>query len=130
MDPYFIFKKCLLLLTAYGGILTAFKLFPHPRGFGLGELIGAVLFSPFQMLAASFAFVAGFLAYSLFVQDLLKTLFQMPRYSVNHNIRILFLVLAFLSIAHLMYTSWVPALCALILASLYGIMDVNLQKVD
>ncbi len=130
LESYTYYKKLLLLVLAYGGTYGAFSVFPQPRVWRIGEFIGTVLFSPLQILIASFLFIASFLAYSLFVQDLIRLLF-LPR--VNEKKRrewILFVCLASLSVIHLVVvTNWIFSLPVIILALLYGIMDVNLTEI-
>ncbi|MDV2683427.1 hypothetical protein RYX56_03460 [Alkalihalophilus lindianensis] len=128
MDVYAVYKKTLLLIIAYGGTLASFSLFPSPRGWGLGEFIGALLFSPLQVLAASFCFVAGFLGYSIFVQDLIRLVYQTHINPLVLKERVLFLLVALLSILHLLFTNWLATFPILILASLYGIMDADLNS--
>jgi hypothetical protein len=124
VNAYFLYGRCLLLIAAYGGVSAAIGLFSVPDKWSISQLIGEFLFSPYKLLAAATAFTIGFLAYSRFVQDVLR--FQ--HYTTLNRIRFLLIILACLSWIHLFTKSWFVALLALILALSYGIMDVDLGK--
>ena len=124
MNPYFIYRKCLLLLVAYGGVTATSLIFPKPLAWTLSNLIGEFIFSPYKLLGASLTFIVGFLGYSLFVQDAFRYMYEIKRDKVS----LLFIFLAGLSWIHLVMKGWVIALLTLVLALFYGIMDVNLGK--
>jgi hypothetical protein len=119
-----MYKRVLLLLAAYGSVLGSLTLFPSSPIWSLPSFIGEVIFSPFKLLLAVFLFVLGFLAYSLFVRDIVRI--WNPKYAVSLRApRLLFIILASLTWIHLFVTNWRVALFALALASWYGIMDVE-----
>ncbi|WP_088102245.1 hypothetical protein [Halalkalibacter urbisdiaboli] len=124
MDAYVIYRKCLLLIAAYGGITATATIFPTPPVWTFSHVIGELLFSPHKLLLASLSFIIGFLAYSIFVQDACRYLWSIKR----EPLTLLFIVLASLSWVHLLLKGWVLAVFALSLALTYGIMDVNLEK--
>ncbi|MFC0559845.1 hypothetical protein [Halalkalibacter alkalisediminis] len=125
---YWIYKKVLLLLAAYVGILSSVTMIPNPSPWSISSFIGEILFSPLKLLIAVFLFVVGFLSYSLFVRDLVKV--YRPRIH-DYTLRIprlFFVLLAILSWLHLLSQGGMLALIGLALALWYGIMDVNLEK--
>ncbi|WP_332693442.1 hypothetical protein [Halalkalibacter lacteus] len=127
MLALWVYKRVWLLLAAYGGILGSLTMFPNSPIWSLSSFIGEVIFSPFKLLLAVFLFVVGFLAYSLFVRDIIRI--WNPDYKVSlRTPRLLFVIMASLSWFHLLITNWRVALFALVLASWYGIMDVKFES--
>jgi hypothetical protein len=127
MLAMWMYKRVLLLLAAYGGVLGSLTMFPSSPIWSLSSFIGEVIFSPFKLLLAVFLFVFGFLAYSLFVRDIV--MIWNPKYIVSlRTPRLLFVILASLTLIHLFITNWLVALITLVLASWYGIMDVEFEN--
>ncbi|WP_227936156.1 hypothetical protein [Alkalihalobacillus deserti] len=125
---YWVYKRVLLLLIAYGGILFSVSMLPNPSPWSISSFIGEVLFSPLKLLIAVLLFVIGFLCYSLVVRDIVKI--WSPRF-YNLSLRTPRLLLAFtaiLSWVHLLSKVGMLAWIGLVLALWYGIMDVNLEK--
>ncbi|WP_332630054.1 hypothetical protein [Halalkalibacter flavus] len=127
MLAIWIYKRFLLLIAAYGGVLVALSLFPRVPVWSLSSFLGEVLFSPLKLLFAVFLFIVGFLAYSLFVRDVIiiwKTSYSVP----FHIPRMFFVVAAFLTWIHLFFYNGIAAFIVLGLALWYGIMDVGLIR--
>ncbi len=119
-----LYKRMLLLLAAYGGALAAMNLFPDVPIWSVSAFLGEVLFSPFKLLIAVLLFTLGFLSYSLFVRDFFIIL-QPTHFLPFKRVRLLFVIVAFVSWFHLITVSVKLALLVLLLALWYGIMDAQ-----
>lgn len=119
-----------LLLAGYGGLLAAAVSFPHSHPWSVSLVLGQLIFSPIKLLVAAFMFSIGFLAYSLFVQDLCKILFleKNGRPGESH-VRLAFVLVAGVSLIHLFFHHWIVALLGGVFALFYGIMDVDLPTI-
>ncbi|MDT8860047.1 hypothetical protein N0O92_07355 [Alkalihalobacillus sp. MEB130] len=127
MLSMWIYKRFLLLLLAYGGVLTAMNLFPKVPVWAFSSFLGEVIFSPLKLLIAIILFVIGFLAYSLFVRDVVimwKTNYSVP----FHNPRLISIIIACVSWIHLFIISRMYAFVVLALALWYGIKDVRFNR--
>ncbi|KHF40371.1 hypothetical protein [Halalkalibacter okhensis] len=126
MLAIWIYKRVLLLLIAYGGVLVSLSLFPNVPIWAVSSFLGEILFSPFKLLVAIILFISGFLAYSLFVRDVViiwKTSYSVP----FHMPRMFFVIAACLSWIHLFLYNGIGAFIVLGLALWYGIMDVGIR---
>ncbi|MCM3763017.1 hypothetical protein M3212_20020 [Alkalihalobacillus oceani] len=123
-----MYIRVLLLVTAYGGVVAAASLFPRSPIWELSAFIGEVMFSPFKLLAACLLFIAGFLAYSSFVRDLISSC--IPHYTKRPGKRAkrVFACAALGSFVPLLLTQGLIACFALFLALWYGIMDVGFMR--
>lgn len=128
MLAMWIYMRVLLLLVAYGGVLVAAQLFPVSPIWSFSSFVGEVLFSPFKLLAAVVLFVVGFLAYSLFVRDIVRLCIPHFSFISMRLPRMFFACAALLSLIHLFMKSGGVALVALMLAVWYGIMDVGFYR--
>ncbi|GAE35895.1 hypothetical protein [Halalkalibacter akibai] len=125
---WWIYKRTLLLLTAYGGIFVSLNMFPDSPIWSISHFIGEVLFSPFKLLLAILLFIVGFLSYSLFVRDGVKIWNPRLSHPILRTPRMIFIFVATLTWLHLFFKNGKLAVLALGLALWYGIMDVSLEK--
>ncbi|MCM3713633.1 hypothetical protein [Halalkalibacter oceani] len=123
-----VYIRILLLVTAYGGVAAAASLFPRSPIWELSAFIGEVLFSPFKLLAACLLFIAGFLAYSFFIRDLISS--YVPHYTKRPGKRptLVFGCAALVTFVPLFLSHRFLACFALFLALWYGIMDVGFMR--
>ncbi|ARK30273.1 hypothetical protein [Halalkalibacter krulwichiae] len=127
---YWIYKRTLLLLAAFGGVSASASLLPDSPIWSFSSFLGEVLFSPFKLLLAVLLFVLGFLSYSIFVRDVVKIgTSKWVTYSLGFP-KLIFIIISFISILYLIFKIGTIAFIALVLALWYGIMDVGLKKLN
>lgn len=121
---YWVYKRFILLTVAYGGVLVSISFIPKPSPWSISSFIGEVLFSPLKLLVAILLFVIGFLAYSLFVRDVVRICNPRYYHISFKTTRLFFVFIVILSWIHLLITGGMLALLGLVLALWYGIMDM------
>jgi len=119
-------KWLVILVGGFVSVLLSYQIFPKLPEVSLSFFIAELLFEPFKLLVSVLFFIIGFLAHAYIIRKVLAKV-QVERKAIT-PLEWLFIVGIGISYLILIIVhSWL-VLAALVLAVLYGTMDVDLER--